>query len=118
MVSSSGFTKEALAADNLERYFDAVIGGLDVENHKPKPDPVLLALEKIDVIPDQALMVGDLAVDILSGKAAGVRATVGLTYGFGSRKMLKEAGADYLLDSLEALPEIIQTIMQDGPQDR
>ncbi|MBP5549551.1 MAG: HAD hydrolase-like protein, partial [Bacteroidales bacterium] len=46
------------------------------------------------------LVVGDMAVDILMGSSAGAR-TCGVTWGNGSRKDLEEAGADFIIDSME-----------------
>ena len=51
--------------------FPAVIGFEDVSEPKPHPEGVLLALERLDVAPEQALMVGDSVADLQSAKAAG-----------------------------------------------
>jgi len=41
-------------------------------------------------------------VDILMGKHAGAK-TCGVTYGNGTKKQLEEAGADFLIDSIDEL---------------
>ncbi len=41
--------------------------------HKPDPAPVNLALRRLNVLPAEAVMVGDALVDLLAGQAAGVR---------------------------------------------
>lgn len=93
-------------------YFEVVVGGNDTTEHKPSPEPVELALKKLQLQPEQVIMVGDLAADIMSGQAAGVRATVGITHGFGDRQMLEEAKADYIIDSLEDFPPLLSKIEQ------
>ena len=52
--------------------FDVVIAHEDTERHKPHPDPVLLAVERLGGEPDEAVYVGDSPFDIGAAKAAGV----------------------------------------------
>ena len=52
--------------------FDVVIAHEDTERHKPDPDPVLLAVERLGGQPDEAVYVGDSPFDIGAAKAAGV----------------------------------------------
>lgn len=85
---------------HIADYFQMVVGGGDVKNGKPSPDPVNLVLATQGWDKTETLVVGDMNVDILMGKAAGT-ATCGVTYGNGSVAELREAGADYLIsDSL------------------
>ena len=107
--------------------FSLLIGANDVENAKPNPEPVLKtiemlnqllskgliderqALEQGDILhfkTGQALVVGDMAVDILMGANAGAK-TCGVTWGNGSREELQQAGADYLIDNMDELLEMI-----------
>lgn len=54
----------------------------------------------------RALMVGDRYFDIEGAKGAGVE-SAGVTFGYGSREELRNAGATYLADSAEDLEKII-----------
>ena len=56
----------------------------------------------------QCLMVGDRKHDIEGAKAHQMD-SVGVLYGFGSKKELVEAGATYILDKLADLPSLIET---------
>ena len=62
----------------LERFpaladaFDVVVGFEDTERHKPDPEPVLLAVEKLAGTPGEAAYVGDSPFDIGAAKAARV----------------------------------------------
>jgi pyrophosphatase PpaX len=64
----------------LERFpalasnFGVVIAHEDTERHKPDPDPVLLAVERLGGVPAEAAYVGDSPFDIGAAKAAGVHA--------------------------------------------
>jgi phosphoglycolate phosphatase len=67
----------------------------------------LIARHKLDAA--ATLMVGDRWHDIVAAKKNGVR-SLGVTYGYGSREELREAGADCLCDR----PEEIVSCIEDG----
>jgi pyrophosphatase PpaX len=91
----------------LERYFDAVVTSELTERHKPDPEPVLVALEKLGSTPAEAAFVGDSPYDIGAGKAAGVFA-VAVTWGkLHSEERLREAGADAVVHSPEELLDVL-----------
>ena len=83
-----------------------LIGADDVENAKPNPEPVLKTLSAMQFEASETLVVGDMAVDILMGVNAGTK-TCGVTWGNGTRKELLEAGADYIIDSMEELTRLV-----------
>jgi pyrophosphatase PpaX len=56
----------------LEQNFDVVITSDDSERHKPSPDPILAAVERLGATPAEAAYVGDSPFDIRAAKAAGV----------------------------------------------
>ncbi len=78
------------------------LGSDDVERAKPHPEAVLKTLDTTHFKADEALVVGDMAVDILMGANAGTR-TCGVTWGNGSREELLQAGADFIIDKMEDL---------------
>jgi pyrophosphatase PpaX len=87
----------------LERYFDVVVGSDDTERHKPDPEPILLALERLRATPEDAVYVGDSPFDLRAAKAAGV-AAIGVTWGgIHSRERLQEEEPDALVDDAEEL---------------
>lgn len=90
----------------LEGYFSYWLGGDSTELLKPNPDPVLKTLNDLKYKPENAMVIGDMPVDIIMGKSAGVY-TCGVTYGNSDRPRLFEAGADYVIDSLSELPAIL-----------
>jgi len=85
-----------LAGAGLSGYFDYVHGWLEGRRHKPDPEPVLTALNRLDVSPDSAIMVGDSDLDIEAAKAAGVD-TCAVTYGFRPAWVLKSFRPDFLV---------------------
>jgi HAD superfamily hydrolase (TIGR01509 family) len=72
----------------------------DVEATKPEPDLVKAALEKAGG--DGGVMVGDTVWDVEAAKRAGVETIAVLTGGF-SEAELRDAGAGWVFESIEAL---------------
>ncbi len=54
--------------------FEVVIAHEDTDRHKPDPDPVALAIERLGGVPSDAAYVGDSPFDIQAAKAAGAYA--------------------------------------------
>ena len=108
-IASSHTSKSLLgfvSSMGLSEYFAMVVGGEDVERAKPAPDAVLKILSATGISPEKAMVVGDMPMDIMMGRAAGVR-TVGVTYGNSSREQLAQAGADALIDDFAALHQLL-----------
>lgn len=107
IVTSAGTAADYLANHGVADLFDAIVGGNDVAEHKPSPIPVLRALEIMNVKPEHAVMVGDLGVDIEAAKAAGLAGAIGILHGFGTTKMLEDAGADAIITNYNELEKTI-----------
>jgi pyrophosphatase PpaX len=108
VVTSKGLpvATEGLDLFDLLPFFDTLVTYEDTTLHKPHPDPLLAACERLGVEPDQALYVGDAVVDIQAGKAAGTQ-TAGVTWGAASREDMAKAGPDYVFNSMDELPPAI-----------
>ncbi len=78
----------------------------DTETHKPSPEPLLLALERVGGRPDQAAYIGDAVVDVQAAKAAGM-AAIAVTWGAGLRADLEAAAPDALVDSVPELRALL-----------
>lgn len=95
---------ELLDADGV---FDTVIGLDDVLKTKPDPEPILLALKRLDVDRDEALMVGDNYHDIVGGQNAGVR-TAGVAWSAKGEDFLQKYKPDYMLQHISDLLTILK----------
>ena len=96
---------EFLTEWGMNDTFEYILCGEDTKRLKPYPDPVLKTLEKFALQADQALVVGDMPVDIKMGKGAGAY-TCGVTYGNSDRNSLHNSGADFISDSIDELTGI------------
>jgi pyrophosphatase PpaX len=93
----------------LTHLFDCMIGFDEVQHHKPDPEGILLALQTLQVIPENALMVGDSVSDIVAAQRAGVR-SIGVGWATKGASSLQNAGATYMIYSMDQLITLIQTI--------
>jgi D-glycero-D-manno-heptose 1,7-bisphosphate phosphatase len=52
-------------------------------------------------------MIGDMISDLLAGRNAGVRGTIGVRTGYGDRLEQGDPAIDYIVDDLAAAAEVI-----------
>ena len=74
-----------------------------------KADVIRYALNTLEITEEekhQVLMVGDREHDVLGAKENGL-SCMGVLYGYGDRKELEEAGADYIAKTTAEVAEII-----------
>jgi phosphoglycolate phosphatase len=81
--------------------FARICGAGDVPAKKPDPAGLQMLLGDAGIPPAAAVLVGDSAIDVRTGRAAGVR-TVGVTYGFDPTS-LQVARPDVLIGDLREL---------------
>jgi pyrophosphatase PpaX len=80
-----------------------VVGGDETEKHKPDPEPLLLAAERMDADPSQTAYVGDSPFDIRAAKGAGMH-SIAVTWGrIHPRERLEAEQPDAVVESAEEL---------------
>ena len=97
-----------LARHALDGHFDAIVGGEDVPRHKPAPDALLLALERLGVEPGRALYVGDHRVDAEAASHAGIE-FVAVLSGPSPRADFTGRAVRAFLGSVAELPALLAT---------
>jgi pyrophosphatase PpaX len=93
----------AFAKVPLGHLFDTVVGGDETERHKPDPEPLLLALERLGARPREAAYVGDAPFDIQAAKTGGLFSVAVTWGGIHARERLEAEQPDALVDSAEEL---------------
>jgi HAD superfamily hydrolase (TIGR01509 family) len=73
----------------LKEYFDYVVTGNDVENHKPSSEGIRKILSHFGLEPSETLMVGDSVGDVKSSHEAGVRIAAVLWDSYAKEKVLQ-----------------------------
>ena len=103
-----GPTMKILEGLDFAKYFDTVTGGDTFAVRKPEPGHLLGVLDRLDVAPDDAIMIGDSPNDIDCAKAAGVR-SIAVSYGY-SRIAPADMGATLVVDRFAELPEAVASL--------
>jgi phosphoglycolate phosphatase len=98
----SAVARQVLTCFGIERFFDDVHGPTLDDRHVDKAHLVLAALQASDSRPDEAVMIGDRADDVLAARAHGVQA-VAAAWGYGSRAELVAAGPAYVACTIAEL---------------
>ncbi|REB04735.1 pyrophosphatase PpaX [Sporosarcina sp. BI001-red] len=90
----------------ITHLFDTVIGLDDVQRPKPNPEPLLLAMDRLNASKEEVLMVGDNFHDIEGGKNAGVR-TAAVAWSLKGPEFLSTFNPDYMLTHISDLYELV-----------
>jgi phosphoglycolate phosphatase len=100
---------EALAKDvlhhfDLDIYFEEIAGATFDRTRVDKDAVIAWLLSKADV--SKAVMIGDTRFDVLGAKRHGIPC-IGVSWGYGTRQSLEEAGAIAIVDTMSALKEAV-----------
>ena len=91
----------------LDKFMSTVIGYEDTKQHKPDPEPILLAMEQLSADPETTLMVGDSQYDIQSAKSAGIT-SIGVGWSLKGKEFIKQFSPDYMIDDMRELIPIVR----------
>ena len=101
----------------LAKYFEHICGSNMDETRSKKEEVIAYALGKCGIDAggetdsvtcsekSKVLMIGDREHDIIGAKKNGIK-SCGVLYGYGSRKELEAAGADYIIEAVGGLLEL------------
>ncbi|MFC1690879.1 HAD family hydrolase [Nanoarchaeota archaeon] len=65
-------TEKILKAKEIRDYFEVIVGGDEVSNAKPDPEPLNKVLELLNVSKEEAVFIGDTIFDVQAGKSANI----------------------------------------------
>ena len=92
-------TTNIIISSFFDGIFDDVRGGREGVALKPSPEAVNMMIADSGFSPDEVMFIGDTKVDIETGLAAGVGASVGVSWGFRTREELLRAKATVIVDA-------------------
>jgi phosphoglycolate phosphatase len=99
-------SRDIVRALGLADFFVRVYGGNSFTTKKPDPLGVQTILQETGIAAEEALIIGDSSIDVLTGRNASLW-TCGVTYGF-SPHSLEEVPPDVLVESPRELGELLQ----------
>jgi len=94
-----------LSFSGLRKNFKVVVAYEDYTKTKPDPEPLLVALKRLNLKPQEAIYVGDSQSDLLAAKTIGMKFIC--FYGI-SEKIFKEA--DINIKTFAELPKAIENL--------
>jgi pyrophosphatase PpaX len=106
VVTSKRQESAQLTRDLLELPVPLTVVLEDTDRHKPEPEPLLLALERLGVPAADAVYVGDAVVDVLAALAAGMD-VIAVTWGAGEPAALRAAGPTAVVGSVAELASLL-----------
>ena len=92
---------------NIYNYFDMIITGDDVKEHKPSPEGITVFLDKFNIKRSQALIIGDAPTDIKAARLAGIKCASVIWDSYAKEKVLT-LGSDYVFETVSALSEFLE----------
>lgn len=104
------FARNLLTALGVADYFVEILAGGSRYPKKPDPTAARSVMERCQVGPEETLLVGDSAIDVETGRNAGIL-TVIVAQGFAQQDALHAAAPDVLVQDLE---EFLQLARQRG----
>ncbi len=110
IVTAKRRTTVELAFDRfpvLRELSEVLVGADDTERHKPDPDPLLEALDRLGARPADAAYVGDSPFDIRAAKAGGLFAVAVGWGGIHADEALLEEEPDALVHEPEELLDVL-----------
>ena len=107
-TKTTKYSIELLEYMEIKDYFEVFVGREDVKNPKPHPEPILLALSKLNVDRNRCWMIGDTCMDMISAKEAKVH-YIGVTCGYALENELSKCATIVTKNALEAVALIAQS---------
>ena len=101
-------TEQGMEKYGIMEYFDTVVTADDTDKHKPDPEPINIALEKLGSVPEKSIMLGDTMFDILCAKNAGVKSVlVSWAMAVSEEEKTGPNRPDYIIDQADDLLKLL-----------
>ena len=104
IYTGKGRKAALLTLKKLEIYdfFDLIITGSDVKDHKPSPEGIEIFLDKYSLEKERVLMVGDAPADIKAARAAGVQVASAVWDSYAREEVL-EMESNFVFHTVEEM---------------
>lgn len=107
--------QESFEYFNMMDFFGTLVGFEDSIDHKPDPEPLLVAAQNMDATVDQCIYIGDSPFDIAAAHAANMK-SIAVSYGkFFDAETLAQQEPSFLVSSPEEIVEACVTLARTMP---
>jgi len=86
----------------LDGFIDTIVTSREVERRKPEPDAIIECAKRLDVPPEECLVVGDTESDIIAAKKAGAIPIAVIT-GQGNKDLIEKEEPEFIVKELKEL---------------
>lgn len=86
----------------IKDYFDMIVTGDDVANHKPSAEGILKFVTHFGINKDEVLMIGDSVSDVKASREAGVKIASAMWDSYAAEKV-KGLDSDYYFNTVQEL---------------
>jgi len=101
-------TEISLKKLGIFQFFDLIVSGDEVNNHKPSGEGVNLFIQHFNLDKDKVLLIGDAPVDILAAREAGVK-IASVVWDCYAEEKVKQLRSDYYFHSVAELETFIKS---------
>jgi phosphoglycolate phosphatase len=91
---------------DMDNFIDIAVTREDIREVKPDPAHVKEALRMLDVLPEEAMVVGDHPTDIRAGRALNMK-TAGVLTGRTGQEAFHEEQATFIFDDIRGIIDIV-----------
>lgn len=88
-------------------YFNMIVTGDDVKEHKPSPEGVQVFVDKFNLNKERVLIVGDAVADIKAARNSGIKSASVVWDSYAKEKVLA-MGSDYVFETVEELENFLE----------
>lgn len=99
-----------------EKYFDAAVGGDEVDKVKPAPDVFELALLRLAGKPEETLVVGDTVNDVFAAQEMKISVAV-IASPYGRHQEVRDSRPDYFFESLNDILSLLDPELKSAAND-
>ncbi len=100
------FLERVIEGLGWKSHFRCVLGGDSLAVRKPDRGVIEHVVRALPESPQEIWMIGDSAIDVATGRAAGAR-TIGCAWGLRGRRELRDAGAEFLVEHPREIPPLV-----------
>lgn len=102
------YAEQILLNYKLDSFFEGIIGSNLDNTRKEKTEIIEFVITKFGLKNEETLMIGDRKFDIIGARNNSIK-SIGVTYGHGTIKELREANADFIVSSVIELSHIVKS---------
>jgi pyrophosphatase PpaX len=104
-------TEITLQELGIRQFFDMIVTGQDVVNHKPSSEGIRKVMDRFNLSPDEVLMIGDAVADVKAAHEAGIPIAAVVWDSYSKEKVMKME-TDYLFHDVKELDRWLRQVVQ------